>query len=155
MDAFNEIEWHEDSYPISVLKPEILAKFKSLLEHNPVSSVVDFDEEEIQVNRWAAVDNSQKIMYYEADRRIDISTEQADKILSELFTNKLKQFNHYSRVITVDRDTYVIGMSHGKGDFWEILRMSKGHFKDRKDGFSFSVINRERELSETSVHREI
>ena len=56
------------------------------LQENPMSTVVDLEDEQIQINRFGVLsDDKSKILYLELDSRIDPSPELLKDVLAKEF----------------------------------------------------------------------
>ena len=113
----SNIQWLEGS--LSQLGQEVSENFTSVLENNDASLYVDFEDEEIQINRYAAAYmflSKFKVSYVEVDSRINLSHKQVLAMLTERFFDfekEFKSYKHYARKIEVSGYCTVTKMKQG------------------------------------------
>ena len=106
MIRVEEICWLEGSN--TNVEPEIKEKLERVLEENPLCSVLDIEEKQIQIKRFAFTDfaERQTIYYIELDTRIQLSKDeyQVKRIVdcNCLLEAVFMRFQHFARKIRVD-----------------------------------------------------
>ena len=95
-------------------------KLERVLEENPISSVLDLEEEQISINRFVGTDlnDFRSVYYLELDSRIEISSSEVNFIfMTDDCENGLKELQHFARKINVDSGgDIIIETTQGRGD---------------------------------------
>ena len=101
-------------------------KFERILQENPLCSVVDLEEEQVQVNRFAFAyspprSDYQQFFYLEYDKRIKLSMDKVETILhknDDPCVKVFKKVKHFARKIRVSSDgDSCIEVTQGRKDF--------------------------------------
>ena len=104
------------------VKQRTLEKIESILTHEPVSSIVDLEEEQsIQINRFAEARPDGSIKFLEADSRIGY--EQVQAAMHDF--EGLRKFKHFARFIRANTISSVTETTQGRGDYSRIELVEK------------------------------
>ena len=91
MENEQKIQWQDKEEGIDqASSPFLIEMLEKYLQENPMSTVVDLEDEQIQINRFGVLSTDKsKIYYLELDSRIDPAPELLKTVLaSEFQTDK-------------------------------------------------------------------
>ena len=91
---------------IDQVNQSLVDTFVNLLDDNPASSVVDLEEGDIQINRFARRLGGLHLVYLEVDSRIAESLEQAEVIFDcakgySYPEESMKEFRYFARIMFI------------------------------------------------------